>query len=153
MEAELAEQARRLAAEIIGNWFLRTFRKRIFNRLKRALCEAQRCLALDLLKQLCPREAQLLSDPTFQPVLRLRFGGSKFPPNIYYKVFLKQGSTSIQYFSGKKYIRAATDAAQDACKQMGPKQFLSQVLDDMHQARSGCFDELDVATLKDYMKV
>jgi hypothetical protein len=149
----LAEQARAIAGDIIGQWFLRMHRRKVFARLRRAVLEAQRCLALDILKQLCPLEAQLLSDPTFKPIVRLRLGGARFPPSIFFKVFLKKDTTSIVYFSGKKYIRPATEAAQDACKLMGKKQFLEQVLDDIEQAKLGCFDELDVSTLKDYMKV
>jgi hypothetical protein len=147
------EDVRRLAGEIIGNWMLSNYRRKIFLRLKRAITEAQKCLAIDILKQLCPREAELLSDPTLRPVVRLRFGGRKFPPLIYYKVFLREDGASVQYFSGKRFIKPASEAAQDACRQMGKKQFLIQVLDDIEQAKSGCFDELDVATLKDYVKV
>lgn len=41
-----------------------------------------------LLRSMCPREAQLL-DPAMRACVRFRLGGSTFPPKIYYKIFAK----------------------------------------------------------------
>ena len=149
---DLEREARFAAGQVIGAFMMGMHRRRIFNRLKRAVNEAQKCLALDILRQLCPQEAQLLSDPTLRPIVRLRLGGASFPPHIYYKVFLKSEISSVQYFSGRKLIRPATEAAADAYQQMGKKKFMEQVLQDMYHARTGTFDELDVATLQDFIK-
>ncbi len=148
---ELESEARVFAGEIVARAIATFYRRRVFARLKRAITQAQQCLALDILKQFYPSEAQLLADPVFRPLVRLRLGGARFPPTIFFKVYLKRGVSSVQYFSGKKLIRPASEAAQDACKQMGKKQFLLQVLEDMELAASG-MDELDVCTLKDFMK-
>eukprot|EP00048_Salpingoeca_helianthica_P000227 m.40100 g.40100 ORF g.40100 m.40100 type:complete len:353 (+) comp10266_c0_seq1:36-1094(+) len=148
---DLEDEARKFAGEIVARAIASFYRQRVFARLKRAISQAQQCLALDILKQFYPTEAQLLADPVFRPLVRLRLGGARFPPSIFFKVYLKRGVSSVQYFSGKKLIRPASEAAQDACKQMGKKQFLLQVLEDMEQAAQG-LDELDVCTLKDFMK-
>ena len=124
----LEEDARRIAGTIVANAVARFYRRRVFARLKKAVYEAQNCLALDILKQYYPGEAQLLADPVFKPLVRLRFGGTRFPPTIFFKVYLKRGVSSVQYFSGKKLIRPDSEAAEDAFKQMGKKQFLIQLL-------------------------
>ena len=149
----LTVEARTIAGQMIGQWFLCMHRRKVFFRLKKVVFDAQNALALDILKSLSPLEAQILDDPTFKPLVRLRLGGRLFPPAIFYKIFLKRENICVQYFTGKKFIKAGSEAAQDACRIMGKKQFLEQVLNDIEDAKKGCYDELDVFTLKDYMKV
>ena len=139
----LTVEARTIAGQMIGQWFLCMHRRKVFFRLKKVVFDAQNALALDILKSLSPLEAQILDDPTFK----------LFPPAIFYKIFLKRENICVQYFTGKKFIKAGSEAAQDACRIMGKKQFLEQVLNDIEDAKKGCYDELDVFTLKDYMKV
>ena len=38
-----------------------------------------------------------------------RFGGSEFPPHIYFKIFLSDPEITIQYISGKTMIRPASE--------------------------------------------
>ena len=45
-------------------------------------------------------------------------------------------------------------AAEDACRAMGRRRFTELMLEDaVHRACGGILDELDVTTMKDYMKV
>ena len=56
--------------------------------------------------------------------------------------------------SGKKAIRPASKAAEEACDLMGKRKFLQiMVQDNMCQDRYKITDEMDVTTLKDYMQV
>ena len=38
-----------------------------------------------------------------------RFGGERFPPVIMFKIFISGVATGVQYFSGKKMIRPASE--------------------------------------------
>lgn len=56
--------------------------------------------------------------------------------------------------SGKKAIKPASKAAEEACDQMGKRKFLEiMVQDTMCQEKYKITDEMDVTTLKDYMQV
>ena len=56
--------------------------------------------------------------------------------------------------SGKKSIKPASKAAEEACDQMGKRKFLQiMVQDTMCQERYKITDEMDITTLKDYMQV
>lgn len=150
----LEQQVRAAAGLVIANAICSFARRKAFARLRRAVKAAQQCMAVDILRQFYPAEASILSDPIFAPMIRLRFGGSSFPPRIYFKVFLQKGASSVRYFSGKKMIQPASTAAEDACRQMGKKQFLLQVLEDIDDANHGVMlDERDVVTTKDFAKV
>ena len=89
-----------------------------------------------------------------------RFGGDRFPPVILFKVFTsttrKTGGVSVggvQYISGSRLIRPASDAAEDSRKQMGNRKFYDQMLvDACHHHQLGVTDEVDVTTMKEYMQ-
>ena len=62
--------------------------------------------------------------------------------------------TRVKYMSGKKSIKPASKAAEEACDQMGKRKFLQiMVQDTMCQERYKITDEMDITTLKDYMQV
>lgn len=140
-------------------------------------------LTAELLRKVSPREAELLRDPAIQgkvkfrwatvpctltggdtctlsllppshPPTHTRFGGTTFPPYILFKVFTSvSGNGGVHYISGKKMIKPASDAAEDARRQMGNRRFYDQMLADAccHQQLK-VTDEVDVTTMKEYMQ-
>lgn len=73
---------------------------------------------------------------------------------VYFKVFSDTSMTRVKYMSGKKAIKPASKAAEEACDLMGTRKFLQiMVQDTMCQERYKVTDEMDVTTLKDYMQV
>ncbi|KAI9143241.1 hypothetical protein BKA69DRAFT_1063090 [Paraphysoderma sedebokerense] len=77
-----------------------------FKILKSELLKCQKALTFHLLKKLSPRELEILKDPILQARIRFRFGGSQFPPLIYYKVYTL--GTNVHYFSGNRVIKAGS---------------------------------------------
>ena len=94
----------------------------------------------EVLRKLCPLEAELLKDPTIKAKVRFRlllisrvhlhilctlvnisqlfltalfdrFTGTEFPPKIVFKVFISSGGFGIKYFSGKKVITPASEVS------------------------------------------
>jgi len=126
--------------------------KRMFRVLKRSICSAENSVTNEVLKKLSPNEAAVLNDPTIQAKVRFRFGGEEFPPVVMFKVFMRVGSSSTKYMSGKKMIRADSEAAQDALKLMGNRRYYDQlIMDAAQQSRFNITDVMDVSTLRDYM--
>ena len=90
----------------------------------------------------------------------IRFGGDRFPPVILFKVFTSTtrnaGGVSVggvQYISGRRLIRPASEAAEDSRRQMGNRKFYDQMLvDACHHHQLGVTDEVDVTTMKEYMQ-
>jgi len=100
-----------------------------------------------------PSEAELLKDPAIQARVKFRFGGTEFPPTILFKVFVSSRG-GVQYISGKRMIRPASEAAEDARRQMGNRKFYDQMLlDACHHHQMKVTDEVDVTTMKEYMQV
>jgi len=124
--------------------------KRMFKVLKRSICSAENSVTHEVLKKLNPNEASVLNDPTMSAKVRFRFGGEEFPPIVMFKVFVRVGNSTSTYISGKKMIRADSEAARDALKLMGNRKYYDQLITDAAQ-RSSITDEMDVATLRDYM--
>ena len=59
----------------------------------------------------------------------------------------------VQYISGRRLIRPASDAAKDSRRQMGNRKFYDQMLvDACHHRQLGVTDEVDVTTMKEYMQ-
>lgn len=112
---------RNQAAEKIAIWWHGQFMRRTFKTLKTILLRAESSMTVDMLRTISPLEAALLKDPLMKPKVRLRFGGTQFPPSIYYKVYTN--SRAVQYFSGTKFIAPGTQAAVDSCKMMGNRLF------------------------------
>uniref|UniRef100_A0A8C5RJY3 Uncharacterized protein n=1 Tax=Laticauda laticaudata TaxID=8630 RepID=A0A8C5RJY3_LATLA len=111
------------------------------------------CISYDILKRVSPLEAELLKEPTIQYKVRFRFAGSDFPPFIIFKIFCKSRTKTNQYISGKKVITSESKAAIDACKLMGYRMYYHQILqDELQNKRHGITDEIDIATVRDYMQ-
>merc|ERR1712224_596980 len=66
-----------------------------------------------LLRTILPRES-LLMDGATQAHLRFRLGGSRFPPSIYYKVFIHSPVVDLGAFAPRNYANGAAGLA------MGP---------------------------------
>lgn len=140
----------------IEQWWIGVRNRRVFTVLKKAICAAEHSLTSEVLRKISPNEAELLKDPTLQAKLKFRFGGSSFPPVVLFKIFTSlasRGGGGVQYMSGKRMIKPASQAAEDARTQMGNRVFYDQMLSDAcqhHQLK--ITDEVDVATVKDYMQ-
>ncbi|XP_072035268.1 uncharacterized protein CXorf58-like [Amphiura filiformis] len=127
--------------------------KQMFKLLKHAICAAEHSLTFEILRKVCPTEAQLLKDPGIKTRVRFRFSGSEFPPVILFKIFTHTEGTGLKYLSGKRCIKPATNAASDACRMMGHRKFYDQMIADTCQhMQDRITDEVDVTTVKDYMQ-
>uniref|UniRef100_A0A6J0TBA7 Uncharacterized protein CXorf58 homolog n=1 Tax=Pogona vitticeps TaxID=103695 RepID=A0A6J0TBA7_9SAUR len=133
-------------------WWIH-IRKRLFKLLKHTICAAEHCISYDILKRVSPLEAELLKEPTIQYKVKFRFAGSEFPPFIVFKIFCKSVGQSNQYLSGKRVITSRSEAAVDACKLMGYRKYYNQILrDELQHKKYGIIDEMDVATIRDYVQ-
>ena len=141
---------RQQAARLIERMWCSFRDKRMFKVLKRSICSAENSVSMEVLRKLNPSEAEVLSDPTVAAKVRFRFGGQEFPPVVMFKVFVRVGSSCSKYISGKKMIRANSDAARDSLKLMGNRKYYDQMITDASQ-KCHITDMLDVATLRDYM--
>jgi len=149
-EKELAQQT---AALMIEKAWIGYRDKQMFRLLKHSVCAAENSLSHEILRKVCPREAEFLADKSQQIRVRFRFGGSEFPPMIFFKIFMNAEGQKIRYMSGRKVIKPATEAAEDSLRQMGNRVFYDQILQDtIRQRQCPITDEIDVTTLKDYMQ-
>ncbi|XP_041088714.1 putative uncharacterized protein CXorf58 homolog isoform X3 [Polyodon spathula] len=141
------------AARIIGGCWSSYRDKRLFRLLKHTVCAAEHCLTYEIIRKLSPSEAELLKDPSMQCKVRFRFAGSEFPPIIVFKIFHKSGGHGNKYITGKRAIRPASEAAVDACRMMGHRRFIDQIiLDEIQRQGKKIVDESDVTSLKEYMQ-
>ncbi|CAG9824641.1 unnamed protein product [Phaedon cochleariae] len=85
------EEARSI--KIIQNFFLGIRNKRIFTYLKNHVLELSKKNPLILLKLVNQAQAELFEKNNFLLVFRL--DGKQFPPNIVYKLFLRQDTINI----------------------------------------------------------
>ncbi|KAI8515117.1 Chromosome X 58 [Branchiostoma belcheri] len=161
------------ATRVIERAWLSYRDRQMFKLLKHAVCAAEHCLSFEILRKVSPMEANLLKDPSFQVRVRFRFAGSDFPPEIVFKVFIHTGGQGVNYVSGKRVIKPATNAAADSCRLMGHRMFYDQMIRDAPDScrlmghrkfydqmiRDACqhekdrvTDEIDIITMKDYMQ-
>ncbi|CAF1163438.1 unnamed protein product [Adineta steineri] len=142
------------AAQIIENAWCRHRDKQMFRLLKHAVCAAEHALSDNILRRIAPREAELLRDPSMNVKVKFRFGGTEFPPVIYFKIYVRNFNGALpKYVHGKKIINADMNARVAACKQMGNRKFYEQMLSDsLHGSDGRASHEIDVVTLKDYMQ-
>ncbi|KAK3598598.1 hypothetical protein CHS0354_039620 [Potamilus streckersoni] len=147
------ELIRQAAATIIEKAWISYRDRQMFRLLKHAVCAAESSLSVEILKKVCPKEAEFLNDRCCPIKVRFRFGGAEFPPMIFFKVFLHSDGKGVKYLSGKRVIKPASGAAEDSLKLMGNRKFYDQMLQDaMFQRQYKITDEVDVTTLKDYMQ-
>ncbi|XP_061185716.1 uncharacterized protein CXorf58-like isoform X1 [Saccostrea echinata] len=149
-ERELIRQA---AATIIERQWIAFRDKQMFRLLKHAVCAAENSLSKEILRKVCPKEAELLNDKVNQVRVRFRFGGQEFPPMIFFKIFIHTEGKGVKYLSGRRVIKPATEASEDSLRNMGNRKFYDQMLQDaMYNQQYKITDEIDVTTLKDYMQ-
>ncbi|XP_022346089.1 uncharacterized protein CXorf58-like isoform X2 [Crassostrea virginica] len=149
-ERELIRQA---AAMIIERQWIAYRDKQMFRLLKHAVCAAENSLSKEILRKVCPKEAELLADKVQQVRVRFRFGGQEFPPMIFFKIFIHTEGKGVKYLSGKRVIKPASEASEDSLRNMGNRKFYDQMLQDaMYNQQYRITDEIDVTTLKDYMQ-
>ncbi|XP_074657958.1 uncharacterized protein CXorf58-like isoform X2 [Tubulanus polymorphus] len=132
-----------------------SFRDRqMFNLVKHAICAAEHSLSYEILRKISPKESEFCRDRSTQLKVRFRFGGREFPPEIYFKLYTdSQNGTNVNYISGKRFIKPASQAARDACDLMGNRKFYELILQDaVHHEQFKITDEIDVTTMKDYMQ-
>ncbi|XP_022095200.1 putative uncharacterized protein CXorf58 [Acanthaster planci] len=142
-----------LAARAIERCWCSYRDRQMFKLLKHAICAAEHSLTHEILRKVSPTEAKLIRDPSLRARVRFRFAGSEFPPIILFKIFTNTEGTGLQYLSGKRNIKPASDAAVDACRMMGHRKFYDQIIADTCQhERDKITSEVDVTTVKDYMK-
>ncbi|CAD5116615.1 DgyrCDS5488 [Dimorphilus gyrociliatus] len=141
----------RYALKIERAWI--SYRNRqMFKLLKHSVCVAENSLSREILRKVCPKEAAFFNDKSVSLKVRLRFGGLEFPPKIFFKVYLSN-KLNVKYVSGKRAIKAGSEAARDACDLMGRRNFYDLIIKDLlHERSHGVSDEVDVTTLKDYMQ-
>lgn len=149
-EKELIRQA---AATIIERQWIAFRDRQMFKLLKHAVCAAENSLSKEILRKVCPKEAELLADKFQQIRVRFRFGGGEFPPMIFFKIFIHTEGKGLKYMSGRRVIKPASEASEDSLRNMGNRKFYDQMLQDaMFQQQYRITDEVDVTTLKDYMQ-
>uniref|UniRef100_A0A8C2PWE4 Uncharacterized protein n=1 Tax=Cyprinus carpio TaxID=7962 RepID=A0A8C2PWE4_CYPCA len=101
-----------------------------------------------VLRQLSPREAELLKDPSLKCKIRFRFAGPRFPPSLVFKIFHTGGGG--HYLSGKKVFSPSNQATADTCKIMGNRAFMDLIsMDEFHGA---AVEPQDVICMRDYMQ-
>ncbi|XP_070213227.1 uncharacterized protein CXorf58 homolog isoform X2 [Littorina saxatilis] len=111
-------------------------------------------LTSEILRKVIPKEAEFFKDKSSQVRVRFRFGGQEFPPLIFFKIYSHaHDGKGVKYFSGRKMIKPASEAAEDSLRLMGNRHFYDQMLQDtIRQQQVAIVDEVDVTTLKDYMQ-
>uniref|UniRef100_A0A8C4VQ99 Uncharacterized protein n=1 Tax=Gopherus evgoodei TaxID=1825980 RepID=A0A8C4VQ99_9SAUR len=143
-----------LAAKIIQTAWWSHIDRRLFRLLTHTIRAAEHCITYEIMRRVSPLEAELIKDPSMQCKVRFRFAGHEFPPFIVFKIFRNTGGQGSKYISGKRTISPASEAAVDACKLMGHRKYYDQMIwDELQYQNHKIIDEIDVATVKDYMQV
>uniref|UniRef100_A0A3P8Z0P2 Uncharacterized protein n=1 Tax=Esox lucius TaxID=8010 RepID=A0A3P8Z0P2_ESOLU len=111
----------------------------------------EHCHAPAILRQLSPREADLVRDPSMHCKVRFRFSGSQFPPAIVFKIF--HLGTGRQFISGKRIFQPSTQATTDACRMMGNRKFINHIIADEIQRQGRIIaDTCDITCVRDFMQ-
>ncbi|XP_071798955.1 uncharacterized protein CXorf58-like [Asterias amurensis] len=152
-ETQQRELMQIIAARSIERCWCAYRDRQMFKLLKHAICAAEHSLTHEILRKVSPMEAKLIKDPSIKARVRFRFAGTEFPPLILFKVFTHTEGAGLKYYSGKRCIQPASDAAVDACRMMGHRKFYDQMIADTCQhERDKISGEVDVTTVKDYMQ-
>nr|XP_055054114.1 uncharacterized protein CXorf58 homolog isoform X2 [Misgurnus anguillicaudatus] len=138
------------ARRIQSYW--RSYRNRkLFKLLVNTIRSAEQCLTAGALRQLSPKEADLLKDPSLKCRLRFRFAGPHFPPSVVFKIF--QTGAGGQYLSGKKLFTSSNQAISDTCRMMGNRTFMDLMsVDEIHVRSRDIIEPQDVICVRDYMQ-
>ncbi|XP_006885138.1 PREDICTED: putative uncharacterized protein CXorf58 homolog [Elephantulus edwardii] len=153
-QASIKKRAKEIiAVHIIEHAWLAHVYKTMFQLLKHTICAVEHYVAYEVLKGMCPLEAQLIKDPSMKYKVRFRFSGEEFPPFIVFKIFLHTEGRGYKYISGKNIMKSSNETLSSACKMMGNSKFTSQILEDERLFQQfKITDEVDIVTLKDYMQ-
>jgi len=101
--AKIATKLDRTSAVVmIQRTYHMHYDKRIFKHLKELLMFRNKGDPVRILRYINPAEANLLDRAT-RTLVRFRFGGSDFPPIIYYKIFTKGAMCDIGAFAPRYY--------------------------------------------------
>ncbi|XP_053341898.1 uncharacterized protein CXorf58 homolog [Clarias gariepinus] len=131
-------------------WRARRDRK-VFKLLMSTARSAEECLTPAVLRQLSPREANLLKDQSLQCKVRIRFSGPQFPPVIVFKIF--QTGRGGRYLSGKNVFQPSNQATVDSCRMMGNRKFMDLMQqDEVHWQGRIISRPADVTCIRDYMQ-
>uniref|UniRef100_A0A8C3RVE6 Uncharacterized protein n=1 Tax=Chelydra serpentina TaxID=8475 RepID=A0A8C3RVE6_CHESE len=143
-----------LAVTILQRAWWRHIDRRLFRLLTHTIRAAEHCITYEIVRRVSPLEAELIKDPSMQYKVRFRFAGHEFPPFIVFKIFHHTGGQGSKYISGRRTISPASEAAVDACKLMGHRKYYDQMIwEELQYQTHKIIDEIDVATVKDYMQV
>ncbi|KAH7816849.1 uncharacterized protein MONOS_12376 [Monocercomonoides exilis] len=121
------------AATTIQRWFRNQYSREIFTRLKDSIRRIEEASTNDILRLLSPKDAMLLSDSSMEARVRFRFGGTVFPPFIYFKVFVETPRSYL--IDGRTTTEKSEKFIEESSKMMGLGQF-SQVLWESNSADS-----------------
>ncbi|XP_051551962.1 uncharacterized protein CXorf58 homolog [Myxocyprinus asiaticus] len=144
------ERYKNCARSIQAYW--RSYRdRRLFKQLVNTVRSAEHCLAPAILRQLSPREAELLKDPSLKCKLKFRFAGPRFPPSLVFKIF--HTGSGGHYLSGKTLFAPSNQATADTCRMMGNRTFLELITEDeIHRQNKMITEPQDVICMRDYMQ-
>lgn len=129
--------------------------KQMFRLLKHTICAAEHSLSAEIIKKIAPLESNILNDPCVKVRIKFRFSGLEFPPSVVFKIYSQmQDGKSAMHISGKDMIKPASSAAQEACNQMGNKQYYNLMIFDSLQnvANKRISEKSDVVSIRDYMQ-
>ncbi|XP_012989803.3 putative uncharacterized protein CXorf58 homolog [Esox lucius] len=151
MEYGFNQELRVFAAKKIQTYWRAYRDKRLFQLMFLTIRAAEHCHAPAILRQLSPREADLVRDPSMHCKVRFRFSGSQFPPAIVFKIF--HLGTGRQFISGKRIFQPSTQATTDACRMMGNRKFINHIIADEIQRQGRIIaDTCDITCVRDFMQ-
>ncbi|KAK6316771.1 uncharacterized protein CXorf58 homolog [Coregonus clupeaformis] len=151
MEYGLNQEERVFAAKKIQICWRSHQDRILFQLMSRTVRAAEHCLAPAILRQLSPREADLVRDPSMHCKVRFRFSGSQFPPVIVFKIFHLGGGR--QYISGKRVFRPSNQATTDTCRMMGNRIFINHIIaDEIQRQGSTISDTSYITCMRDFMQ-
>ena len=104
------------ACIIIQRWFRSHYQRETFRLLKESIRLIEHTCTPDVARLLNCRDSPLLADNSMEARIRFRFGGTHFPPFIYYKIFV-EGKTVL--IDGKSSSDSSPQFLDDASKQIG----------------------------------
>lgn len=102
-----------LAAEKIQKAWRSFTNVRIYLYYKDLINFKQKGSPYDLLKSINPSEAGLL-DAASKCHVRFRLGGTKFPPLIFYKIFVHGGVVDVNAFAPRDYMQMKKETGKQA---------------------------------------
>lgn len=138
-----------MSAITIASAWTRYKQRKTFESMKNLLFLAESGLTIDMLRRLCPKELELVKDPFLRGRIRLRFGGTSFPPKLFFKIYTK--GINVHYFNGRQLIVPGSQAARDSWNMMGTRQFTQQIiLNQRVLEKMPVIDPVDVTSKQEY---